>query len=302
VETTVGLRWAAERLTTLLGEPRYRRVWQRHSSVRRTELSRAAVATVLADHLADIGEVGVEHRARSLENRVGRALNGDRLSDRTLELFIAAFGMTDEHAEELRALRRARPPANRMVVATALEGEGPLLRRTVRTLQVAEHHELGVDRSPRRHLTRQLVEAVERTERYSYAFDTEHAAVTVLCGGVPVRAHRVAGTSLCAVEILLETPLLPGQTSHLEYETTFGYPEPPAPEFRRGVTAEVRHLALTVRFDPAAAPRQVWRGRWADVSATEPAEAEPVQLVGGQTSMEAVPDGTCVLGYRWRWD
>ncbi|MCW2676331.1 MAG: hypothetical protein JWR70_1371, partial [Modestobacter sp.] len=34
--------------------------------------------------------MGAEHRPRSLENRVGRALNGQRLSDRTLELFIAA--------------------------------------------------------------------------------------------------------------------------------------------------------------------------------------------------------------------
>lgn len=301
MESRVGLRWAAERLTVLLGEPRYRRVWQRYSSVRRGELSRAAVAAVLADHLADVGEVGAEHRSRSLENRVGRALNGDRLSDRTLELFIDAFEMTDEHAEELRTLRRGRPLANRLVVATALEGEQPLPRRTVRTLQVAEHHELGADRSPRRHVTRQLIAAVERTERYTYAFDTEHAAVTVLCGGTPVAAHRVTDSPLCVVEILLDTPLLPGQTSHLEFETVFGYPEPPAPEFRRGVTAGVRHLALTVRFDPAAQPRQLWRGRWTDVADTEPAEAEPVQLVGGQTSMEVVPGGDCVLGYRWAW-
>jgi hypothetical protein len=299
--STVGLRLAADRLAVLLAEPRYRRRWQRFSSVRRGELPRAAVAAVLAEHLFETGEVGGDHRPRSLENRVGRALNGDRLSDRTLELFIAAFAMLDEHAEELRALRRGHPAGDRLVVATALSGERAMPRRTARTLQVAEHHEVGGDRSPRQHLTRQLLEAVEVTDRYHYAFDTAHAAVSVLTGGTPVGAFRVAGTPLCVVEILLTEPLLPGQTTHLEYATSFAYPETPVPEFRRGVTASVRHLALTVRFDPSARPREVLRARWDGVDALEPAEAVPVQLVGGQTSLEVAPDGECVIGYTWRW-
>ena len=301
MDRTVGVRWAAERLTALLGEPRYRRRWQRYSTVRRGELPRAAVAAVLDAHLLDTGEVGGDHRPRSLENRVGRALNGQRLSDPTLELFIAAFGMTDADAEELRALLRGRPPGGRLVVATALHGERPMPRRTARTLQVAEHHEIGTDRAPARHVTRQLIEAVEATDRYSYVFDTAHAAVAVRSGGSPVDAYRVTGTALCAVDIVLDEPLLPGQSTHLEYETVFAYPEPPEPEFRRGVTAGVRHLALTVRFAPAALPREVLRARWSGVDDAAPAEAVPVRLVGGQTSMEASPDGDCVLGYTWRW-
>ena len=301
MEPTVGLRLTAQRLEALLAEPPYSRRWQRYSSVRRAELPRAAVAAVLAAHLYETGEVDWDHRPRSLENRVGRALNGGRLSDRTLELFIAAFGMTDEHADELRTLRRGLPTEGRLVVATALSGERPMPRRTARTLQVAEHHEIGADRSPRRHVTRQLLEAVEETDRYHYAFDTPHAAVSVLTGGMPVAAFRVVGTPLCVVEILLTEPLLPGQTTHLEYQTSFAYPEPPAPRFRRGVTAGVRHLALTVRFDRATQPREVWRARWDGIAATEPAEAVPVELVGGQTSLEAVPGGECVLGYTWRW-
>src|SRR4051794_26482659 len=145
--STVGVRLAAQRLTALLWEPRYRRHWQRYSSVRRSELSRAAVAGVLAAHLFDTGEVDWDHRSRSLENRVGRALNGERLSDRTIELFVAAFEMTDEHADELRALRHGRPTGERLVVSSALNGERPMPRQTVRSLQVAEHHEIGADRS-----------------------------------------------------------------------------------------------------------------------------------------------------------
>jgi len=299
--STVRVDLAAKRLTALLAEPRYRRRWQRHSSVRRGELSRAAVAAVLAGHLYETGEVGMEHRPRSLENRVGRALNGDRLSDRTLELFIAAFAMTDQHADELRALLHGQPVTEPLIVFDAISGERPRPPRTVRTLQVAEHHELGPERSPARHVTRQLLEAVEATDRYQYVFDTPHAAVSVTTGGTPVDAFRVPGSPLWVVEIRLDEPLLPGQTTHLEFRTTFSYPEPPRPEFRRGVTAGVRHLALTVRFHPSAAPREVLRARWDDVASTEPAEAVPVSLVGGQTSLELVPGGDCVIGYTWRW-
>jgi hypothetical protein len=301
MDSTVRVAVTAQRLAALLAQPRYRRHWERHSSVRRGELSRAAVAAVLAAHLFDTGEVGGEHRPRSLENRVGRALNGTRLSDRTLELFIAAFGMTDAHAEELRALLHGRPATAALNVAEALRGERPKPPRTVRTLQVAEHHEVGADRSPSLHVTRQLLEAVEETDRYHYVFDTPHAAVSVSSGGTAVDAFRVSGTPLCVVEILLSERLLPGQTTHLEFRTVFSYPAPPAPEFRRGVTASVRHVAMTVRFSPLARPRQVLRARWGDVGATEPTEAVPVELVGGETSLELVPDGPCVVGYAWTW-
>ncbi|WP_345430910.1 hypothetical protein [Modestobacter marinus] len=301
VDPAWGLRLAARRLTDLLGEPRYRRRWQVHSVVRRAELSRAAVAAVLAEHLFDAGEVDDGHRSRSLENRVGRALNGDRLSDATLELFIRAFEFTDEDADELRNLRSGRSTARQLVVADALGPEEPMPPRPWRTLQLAEEHHVGPDRSPRLHHTRQLLEAVEATDRYTYAFDTAYAAVSVLHGGDPVRAFRVAGTPIHVVEVLLSRPLLAGQTTHLEYQTVFAYPEPPAPEFRRGVTASVRHLAITVHFDPAARPRRLLRGCWASVESETAERVEPVELVDGQASFELVPPGRCVLGYRWEW-
>jgi hypothetical protein len=301
MEPSVGLRLAAQRLTALLSEPRYRRHWQVHSNVRRAELSRAAVAAVLAEHLFETGEVGWDHRPRSLENRVGRALNGQRLSDRTLELFIAAFDMTPEHADELRALRSGRSTAGQLVVAGRSGPERPRGPRTWRTLQLAEEHHVGADRAPRLHVTRQLLEAVAPMDRFDYAFDTSYAAVAVTRGGTAVTAHRLPGSDLHVVEIVLPRGLLPGQTTHLEYQTTFAYPEPPAPEFRRGVSASVRHLAVTVLFDPAAEPRRLFRATWSSVEATEPSWEEEARLVGGEASFEVVPGGECVLGFRWEW-
>lgn len=301
MERAVGVRLAAARLTALLTEPRYRRHWQRHSAVRRAELSRAAVATVLARHLFETGEAGEEREPRSLENRVGRALNGHRLSDRTLELFIAAFGMTDEHADELRSLRSGRSPAGQLVVAAELSGERPMPPRPWRILQLAEEHHVGADRSPRLHRTRLLMTPVERSDRYHYAFDTPHAAVTVRSGGTPVRAFRVPGSPIHVVEVALPRPLLPGQSTHLEYETAFCYPEPPAPECRRAVSASVRHLAMTVHFHPAALPRELLWASWSSIDPAEPDRAERVELVDGQAAVAVVPDGDCVLGFTWRW-
>ena len=297
----IEVRLTAARLSALLAEPPYRRHWQVHSTVRRGELSRAAVATVLARHLFDTGEVGDEREPRSLENRVGRALNGVRLSAGTLELFIAAFEMSPEHAEELRALRSGRSTGRRLLVGAAVEGERPMPPRTCRTLQLAEEHVVGSDRSPQRHRTRQLLTAVQPTERWHYAFDTPHAAVSVLGGGTPVGAFRLPGSSIHVVEIQLDEPLLPGQAATLEYETVFAYPEPPQPEFRRGISASVRHLATVLRFAPGVQPARIWWGRWTDVTAVEPVQRTPVELVGGQIAHELVPDGECVVGWTWQW-
>jgi hypothetical protein len=297
----VGLRLAARRLTALLDEPRYRRRWQRYSNVRRGEPSRAAVAAVLAQHLLDTGQVGWDHRPRSLENRVGRALNGDRLSDRTLELFIAAFEMSDEHADELRSLRSGRSAARQLLVSAELTGERPMPPRPWRTLQLAEEHHVGADRSPRLHRTRQLLSAVEETDRYHYAFDTPHAAVSVLQGGAPITAFRVPHTSVHVVEIALARRLLPGQSTHLEFETVFCYPEPPAPECRRAVSDSVRHLAMTVHFHPAALPRELLWGCWSSVDQGTPAAASPVELIDGQAAVAVVPEAEAILGFTWRW-
>jgi hypothetical protein len=103
------------------------------------------------------------------------------------------------------------------------------------------------------------------------------------------------------VEIALTEPLLPGQTTHLEYRTAFAYPGPPAPEFRKCVSASSRHVALTLRFDPSCLPRRVTCARWADMAATDPTAGMPVELVGGQTSLAVVPTAEEVIGWHWTW-
>lgn len=88
----------------LLSDPRCRRKWSRHG-IRRSpaELHQAAVATVLAQWLWESGEVDVidDDLPRRLKDTVSRALTAERVSPRTLRLFVEAFDLTEEQQDEL---------------------------------------------------------------------------------------------------------------------------------------------------------------------------------------------------------
>src|SRR5689334_19644761 len=90
-----------ELLTTV---PAYRGRWQ--SEVRRrrsSDISRAAVAEILARHLWSTGERDDPELPRDLKDRVRRALTGRGLTAETLRWFVDAFAMSEQHARALHA-------------------------------------------------------------------------------------------------------------------------------------------------------------------------------------------------------
>lgn len=83
---------------------RCRRRWQRHARrSAHTTLHQAGVATVLALHLWEIGEVPESQRTlpRRLKDRVSRALTGRGVSSTTLQLVVDAFDLTPEQERAL---------------------------------------------------------------------------------------------------------------------------------------------------------------------------------------------------------
>lgn len=62
-------------------------------------INQRAVATFMADKLTDT--TGIEYTPAKLKDRIARALKGDVFTDETASLFIAAFEMTHQEAEEL---------------------------------------------------------------------------------------------------------------------------------------------------------------------------------------------------------
>ncbi|MFZ5872172.1 MAG: hypothetical protein ACOYXW_16790 [Actinomycetota bacterium] len=299
----VDLRRAAELLRHLLTErPAYAQRWRAHAR-QAGSLNQAAVAQVLAMHLWETGEADERDDTvpRRLKDAVSRALAGKHLSARTLAWFIDAFQMTPEDATTLWALRTGSLPSATLAVVHGSAGPavdpGPVRHRT---LSLHEVHTLGQDGLPVRHHTTQVVQALEPLSRYPFRFDTDVAAVHVLRGGraLGLRKDRVPG--LYAVDIELTRPLRPGQTTALEYVTSFAYRSPPPPEFRRAAYRRVDNVEIVVRFHPDRLPRRLEWCEWRRHDEPEAYAAEPVELEPDCTAHRYLARlENAVVGYRW---
>lgn len=288
-------------LRTLLAEYEpYRRQWRRH--VLRGSapaVHQGAVAMVIAEYLWDIGEVeeADERLPRRLKDPVGRALSGRVLSRRTLEWFIQAFEFTEAHQAQLWEQMRADredpgPPVS--------EGYRPLPTSHYTTRALNEQHLVGRDGIPLRHLTVQVIEAIEPISYYTYRFDTSAASIEVARGGRAGRVHPLDG-GLFAVDIHFPRELGPGESTTLEYHTVFRYETPPPTVFRRGVSRKVDSVALEVQFHPDRIPARVEFARWEDLDA-DPVQVDPVQLRPDNAAHRFLTDvEDTVVGFAWHW-
>ena len=106
----MGARAASELLRQLLSEdPRYRKVWERHSVRSGPQVSEAAVCRALASHLWDAGERPESDHTlpRRLRDLVSRALSGRVLTRRTVMWFVEAFAMRAADRDQLLRLLNA---------------------------------------------------------------------------------------------------------------------------------------------------------------------------------------------------
>lgn len=288
-------------LRTLLAdyEP-YRRQWRRH--VLRggaVPIHQGAVAMVIAEYLWDTGEAdeGDERLPRRLKDPVGRALSGRVLSRRTLEWFILAFEFTEAHQAHLWDQMRADREEPGPPVATAYR---PLPTSHYVTRALNEYHLIGRDGIPLRHVTTQVIEAVEPISYHTYRFDTSAASIEVMRGGRAGRMHQL-DVGLFAVDIHFPRELAPGESTTLEYQTVFRYDDPPPTVFRRGISRRVGSLALEVQFHQDRLPASVEFGRWQELDAS-PVETEPVVLRPDHAAHTFLTDvEKTIVGFAWRW-
>ncbi|HET9655934.1 MAG TPA: hypothetical protein VFP72_11305 [Kineosporiaceae bacterium] len=307
---------AGRRLAELLVvRPAYRTRWMRQ--LRRQDTLRhgfstvhqAAVARVLADHLWRDEQVPVTDRAlpRRLKDLVQRALTGQVLSARTLDLFARAFAMSAVDVEELQAL--LQPPG---IPATGSQAgpapgrgpadswPGPQPESGLRTVALREAWSLGPDGRPRMLHSIHVVRAVGTLPGYRYVLDPGGIDLRVLRGGqaTPVRPP---GPST-AVDVTFHRPLRPGQTTSVESVGRFAVAGTPVTRLLRGTTGRLENVELQVRFHPTLLPDRVWWTVWPGPAVMHPLCAEPVGLD---------PDGTAHLfldaveaqavGFHWRF-
>jgi hypothetical protein len=304
-----GAQAAAAYLRELLLRPgRYRRKWEQYAErSRKGQVNQLAVAEVLAHYLCEHPRANgdIDVLPRQLKDTASRALQGKLLSKATLVLFMEAFGLADwergqllklwEGAAGVRVL--SGPRSIRDDTASALGS--PRLR----TLTLHDHHYLGPDGLPARHRTIQVIEAlVDDLDRIPYRADTNALTIEVGQGFQGLAGpfyHPVA--ELFVVDMLLAKPLAVGETATLEYTSTFHYPQPPPPEFRRVVHYGVENLDIRVEFHPDRLPSDVvwavWDGMDGPIVDREPVALDSQFAVHRYLRLAE----KTAIGFHWDW-
>jgi hypothetical protein len=306
----VAARNAGQYLRELLRtEQRYRHRWMRYQHDRERDVHQMSVAKVLAAELRRNprrdNDAGVTHE--QLVHIVSRALKpkGTVLARDTLDLFVRAFEITDEHAAVLwrqwggdelaRVVVGQLPPPDDMVAAAA-----PLYE----TIALREYHYLGPDGQPSAHRTvRDIRSLTDDLTSYRYSFDTSEATVERISGGQPGEPRR-RHKNLWSVDITLPRTLNHGDEHSLEFETKFHYARPVEPCLRRAAHERFESVVLRVEFHPDKLPRRVYWAEWLDYR--EPKikviHEEPVTLDAEHAVYHRLDVlNRAVVGFRWEF-
>ncbi len=293
----------SRQLRTLLLDPQYACRWQARIGRRQAHaLHQSGICQVIADYLwaNDLHPADDDALPRKLKDRVYRALAGSSLSLATLRWFIEAFDMTSEDAARLLRIAGS-VDAGDAVIGRAVVRPGVLPPRLHRTLSLQDCHVIGPDGLPASHRTVQTISAEEPLDRYPCVFDTDAACIRVVRGGHCGEPYAL-GAGLYAVDVLLDEPLRCGQTTQIEYETTFWYRTPPQAEFRRAAARHLANVDLQVQFHPLRLPRRVWHSEWPALDAA-PTRSELVELDAEKAVRRRYRTlEHTVVGFRWELD
>lgn len=292
-------------LADLLREPgKARKIWvAKTDRWRQQGISYAAVAQVLAEYLWDSGEINesVQNLPRQLRDRVRRAFLGQHMTRTTLTQLMNAFELGDADRQRLDdAFNELDKPGDHV---TDPQAEGLPVRQRHRSLSITEHHYLGADRCPKRHVTTQVLQGSgEPYSSYLYMFDTNTIAVTGKQGIREVGPIRAIADGVFGVDIVLLRPLTDGETTTVTYESLFSYSEPPEPEFRRAAFEGVESLDIRVGFDEAAVPSDIVFAEWDQLSHHEPSTEHAARLeddLSVHRFLRSVDNS--IVGFRWQW-
>lgn len=312
-----GRRAAAKYLRELLSQQGpYRRRWERYVvRSRSTEITQLAVAEVLARHLWSHPRVTGDTDAlpRQLKDTVSRALSGTLLSRPTLGLFIDAFRISGADAGRLWRLWEG---SGRISVLSGPRALGDKAEGTLhsifgpprhQTVSLHDHVQVASDGRIARNRTIQVIEATaDGLDRIPYLYDTNALTLEVGqgCGDISGELYKISD-DVYAATIPFARELSAGETTSLEYTTTYRYPgnldDPQEREFRRAVMGRLENFDMRVEFHPDMLPATVWWAIWDGVDG-DMIEREPVPL-GGQHEVHRYLRSVekAVVGFHWLW-
>jgi hypothetical protein len=303
-------RNAGQYLRELLrSEQQYRHRWMRYRHERERDVHQLSVAKVLAAELRRHPQRNYDPDVtyEQLVHVVSRALKpkGTVLARETLQLFIRAFDISDEHA---RILWRqwAGDDLARVIVGQLAPPEEANIRGSppYETISLREYHYLGPDGRPLRHRTvRDIRSLVDGLTQYRYSFDTSELAVERISGGQPGPPYQRC-ESVWTVDIALPRTLNTGDEHSLEFETRFHYLGPVETFLRRVAHEPLENVVIRVEFHPDRLPQKVYWTSWLDYR--EPnsriAQEDPVRLDSEHAAGHRLDVlQRAVVGFRWEF-
>lgn len=290
-------------LRTLLTEdPLYRQRWRDQSHRSKNALNQAAVARVIEQHLWEIGivsDTNVEF-ARSLKDRVSRALTGRALSPETLRWFIEAFDMTQGVQDRLWAKFAGEETPKSEISHTLLSHREMIERQHHRTINLIEQYTVNPADTLSARNTIHTIRAIENSvDMYIYNHEPQAAKVAMVHGGSIGREFHYGG-GLRSVGIMLDKPLMKDEETLMHYVTTFDERASGLQEVRRAAYARVEHVYMTVEFS-GRPPKSCWWCVWADHLTGGPVSEEAIEIDGHLLSRFVHSIEDTVVGFRWIW-
>jgi hypothetical protein len=307
---------AAAYLRELLLRPgRYRRRWEQYAErSRRGQVNQLAVAEVLAhylwEHPRNTGDTDV--LPRQLKDTASRVLSGKLLSKAALTLFMDAFDLSEferdqllklwEGAATIRVLSGPRAMSAELMSDVAAFTGTPRLQ----TVSLHDHVLMGQDQQISRIRTLQVIEAREAgVDRIAYIYDGNAISVEtgLGCRGVAAPFAEI-GEGVYATFILLAKSLEAGETLTLEYWAALRPLNDQVPDetsYSRVVTRRAENIDIRIEFHPQALPAHVWWTVWDGLKGNV-ASGEPMVL-DSQHSVQRylrLAEKTAV-GFRWDW-
>ena len=259
------------------------------------DISQAAVAKVIVDHLRKAEGETSQLDYRPLKDLVCRALSGRALTPSTLGLFTAAFLFSEEHARQIWAIFLGTTPDE---ARAAFQPPGFHVDR------LDETYEVNSEGRPQSHRVRQKITATkDGVSRFPLRFDSAAVAIKVSSGDIS-DMYRCTD-EFFAVDVLLPKVLMRDESFELEYAVEYPVDANADPELLRGAMGKhIDSATIAIKFSPSKRPSAVWwtvRTNIGRGGRTVFREQVEIDRQSSSVSRTILAMDDVVVGFRWDW-
>jgi len=174
-------------------------------------------------------------------------------------------------------------------------------RQCHRTVSLVERWFVSPDGSLMLRRTHHTIRAVEDgVDIYIFNHEPQASAIEVVHGG-HLGGRYTYGGGLTSVEIILDRPLVKGETTILEYRTHFRSCSTRLTEVRRAAFARSENVDVGVEFDESKVPSHAWWCAWDDHFSGMCVVEAPIEIRNRTIRRFTPYIEETVVGFKWAW-